>query len=184
MSAAEERRNERARREGWSSRAQQRQAKALGYSDPRAYREAKSDARAARIPVQANPAALRSPRVLASGVVKATAPAANRRLGVKATRAGTVYGGKGAGQVAAMGKVLGQIKGSKRVAISIGGGAPLGSRGRGFSAAFIREKWNEWREENPDGDFGDFLDDLATEFGYEEGGAGAGAGSYVSMTIV
>jgi len=180
VSSTEGRRNERSRQAGWSSRAQERHARGLGYTTPADYRDAKTEARTTRTPVQLNPNRIEEAHVLSSGVVKAFQPEANRRIGVKATRAGTVYGAKGPAQVQALGTILRRTARSRRVAITIDGTAPMGRKGRGFSVGFIRDRWAQWSEENEGGTFEEFLDDLAEEFGY---GRAAGAG-YVSMTVV
>jgi len=180
MSSTEQRRNERARAAGWSSRAQERSARALGYTTPADYRQAKQEAHAARVPVQLNPNRIGNVTVLASGVVKAFQPAANRRIGVKATRAGNVYGAKSGGQVEALAGILRRSRRSSRVSITIDGSVPMGAKGRGLSAGYLLDRWAEYHAETG-GTFEEFLGALADEFGYA--GAQGGAG-YVSMTVV
>lgn len=174
MSDTYDRRNARARAEGWTSYGQKRRALRLGHDTPSEYRQAKATAAATHTPVQAAPG-LRSMRQLASGVVKAVNPEANREIGVKATRAGTLYGAKGDDQRQALATILRRTSGSRRVTFAIGAGRPLGQKGRGYSVQYIRDLLDEY-----DGDMGDVLDHLAAEGGY---GDDAGSG-YVSMGVV
>jgi hypothetical protein len=112
---------------------------------------------------------------MASGIVKGTDRAANRAIGVKATRAGNLYGARPE-QRQALAPILRRTSGGRRVSFAIGAGQPMGQKGRGYSVDYILDLLDD-----NDGDMDAVLDYLAEQGGYSDDSAGGG---YVSMTVV
>lgn len=143
--SAYSRRNERARAEGFSSYGQQRRAGELGYNTAGEYQRAKLAARSDREPMPRAPG-MSGTRTL--------------RGGAEVGRMGKAFGiyADDRSQLAGVRGELGRYSDSRRVSVWIGGAQVGGSRG--FTMGYLRD----WIDDEYDGDFDAWLDDVGDSY--------------------